>query len=144
MKARSFKPTGMQKGFWDICYYIWLKVTIGWPTSWLEWDVLFLIPWIWLGPWICPVLISILFIVWGAWALQSDATHSFSRTSRVLLLCGGLLTLASFVQPAVPALIESGSEGLPQFVPERFWWGLFIPGYLLMLVGFVRDLWTRT
>ena len=29
-------------GLWDIAYYGWLKVMLGWPTSWLEWDVLFL------------------------------------------------------------------------------------------------------
>lgn len=29
-------------GFWDIFYYIWLKVAIGWPSSLLDWDILFL------------------------------------------------------------------------------------------------------
>src|SRR4051812_30545987 len=25
---------------WDIFYYMWLKVFIGWPSSLLEWDIL--------------------------------------------------------------------------------------------------------
>src|SRR6185369_2332457 len=35
---------------WDIFYYLWLKVFIDWPSSLLEWDILFLIPFTWLGP----------------------------------------------------------------------------------------------
>src|SRR3981189_1372652 len=40
---------------WDIFYYLWLKVFIGWPSSLLEWDILFLIPFTWLGPVLAPV-----------------------------------------------------------------------------------------
>src|SRR5882724_9621043 len=36
-------------GVWDIWYYIWLKVFLGWPASLLTWDVLFLIPVPWVG-----------------------------------------------------------------------------------------------
>ena len=35
-------------GVWDIFYYVWLKVTIGWPVSLQDWDILFLIPIPWL------------------------------------------------------------------------------------------------
>ena len=28
-------------GIWDIWYYIWLKLMLGWPASLLDWDVLF-------------------------------------------------------------------------------------------------------
>jgi len=31
-------------GVWDIFYYVFLKVILGWPESLLTWDVLFLIP----------------------------------------------------------------------------------------------------
>src|SRR6266576_2064338 len=31
-------------GLWDIFYYVWLWVFIGWPPSLFTWDVLFLIP----------------------------------------------------------------------------------------------------
>ncbi len=43
-------------GIWDIFYYIWLKVLIGWPESFLDWDVLFLIP----VPWVAPVFVPLL------------------------------------------------------------------------------------
>jgi len=43
---------------WDIFYYVWLKVLINWPASLMDWDILFLIPGMWAGPVLAPVLIS--------------------------------------------------------------------------------------
>jgi hypothetical protein len=31
-------------GTWDITFYVFLKVLLGWPASLLTWDILFLIP----------------------------------------------------------------------------------------------------
>ena len=31
---------------WDIFYYVWLKVLLGWPASVFDWDIIFLIPFI--------------------------------------------------------------------------------------------------
>jgi hypothetical protein len=43
---------------WDIFYYVWLRLTIGWPTSLISSDMLFLIP----APWVAqvwfPMLVS--------------------------------------------------------------------------------------
>ncbi|HEY4798398.1 MAG TPA: hypothetical protein VII99_04895, partial [Bacteroidia bacterium] len=44
---------------WDIFYYIFLKVLLNWPDSLFTWDILFLIPFPWVGPVICPCIISI-------------------------------------------------------------------------------------
>ena len=44
---------------WDIFYYIWLKVLIGWPVSVMDWDVLFLMPAAWAGPVLAPVITSV-------------------------------------------------------------------------------------
>ena len=41
-------------GLWDILYYVWLWVMLGWPSSVLEFDVLFLIPLPWIGPVLAP------------------------------------------------------------------------------------------
>lgn len=49
--------------FWDIFYYVSLKVCTGWPESLGTLDVLFLIPVVWVEPVWFPVLISILMIV---------------------------------------------------------------------------------
>lgn len=44
--------------FWDIFYYFWLWLVIGWPTSLATSDVLFLIPIPWLAEVWFPILIS--------------------------------------------------------------------------------------
>ncbi len=56
-------------GIWDIFYYIWLKIFINWPESLLTEDVLFLIPFPWLGPVISPVLVSIVMIISGIYII---------------------------------------------------------------------------
>ena len=61
-RTRTFAAFAFVFGLWDLFYYFWLKVLLGWPRSWLEWDVLFLIPGVWLGPWICPTMIALLFV----------------------------------------------------------------------------------
>jgi hypothetical protein len=44
--------------FWDIFYYVWLRLTIGWPTSFLNSDLLFLIPVPWVAQVWFPLLVS--------------------------------------------------------------------------------------
>lgn len=42
--TRSFAAFVFTFGLWDLLYYAWLKVLLGWPREWLEWDVLFWSP----------------------------------------------------------------------------------------------------
>jgi hypothetical protein len=129
--SRTFAAFVFVFGVWDLFYYLWLRVLMGWPRSWLEWDVLFLIPVVWLGPWICPVLISLLFIAWGFWTLRS-ATNIPSPRSLTLLRGW---PIASFLQPAAAVFIDGGIAELSQYTPGSFWWWLFVPSYLLMTCG---------
>lgn len=43
---------------WDFFYYVWLRATIGWPTSLVDSDVLFLIPVPWIAQVWFPLLVS--------------------------------------------------------------------------------------
>lgn len=122
-------------GLWDIFYYVWLRVTIGWPTSWLEWDVLFLVPWVWLGPWLCPALAAALYTVWGCRALASRSALRFGRWRWGLFLTGALLCLTSFLQPAISVLLEAGAAGLEGYMPDGFWWAAFVVGWVLMALA---------
>jgi len=121
-------------GLWDIFYYVWLKLMIGWPQGWWEWDVLFLIPWPWLGPWMAPVLIALLFVVWGGWVICSATPIIVRRINILLFIAGAILVLAAFLLPAVP-LLTQGIEAFRQLHPHNFMWWLYVPGYLLMLSG---------
>jgi hypothetical protein len=122
-------------GLWDIFYYVWLEVMIGWPNGWLEWDVLYLIPWVWLGPWICPALISTVFVAWSGRVLNSSGTPRFGRRRVAVFGVGGLLALASFLEPAAGVLLRHGVGGLDGYTPGGFWWPVCAAGVVVMALG---------
>ena len=121
-------------GVWDVFYYVWLKAMIGWPVAWLEWDVLFLIPWPWLGPWLAPVMIALLFVAWGGKVLASTNEIRLTAGPALLFVAGSLISLASFLMPAI-SLLSGGPEAFVGFTPGGFRWGPFFAGFLLMAVG---------
>ena len=43
---------------WDVLYYAWLCVLIGWPPGLMTMDVLFLIPFVWVAPVVFPIAVS--------------------------------------------------------------------------------------
>lgn len=45
-------------GIWDIFYYVFLRLTIGWPKSFSDLDIFFLLPTPWVGPVLVPVAMS--------------------------------------------------------------------------------------
>lgn len=87
-------------GVWDIFYYVWLKVTINWPASVLDPDVLFLIPMPWIGPVLSAVLISLTMIVIGIDILKLFE-KGFNIKPRmmhwVMVLIGSALVLYSYM-----------------------------------------------
>lgn len=121
-------------GLWDLFYYLWLKQMIGWPVDWLEWDVLFLIPWPWLGPWIAAAAIALLFSLWGGWVLLAAPGSRFTRPRLMTFVAGCLLALAAFLAPGLPLLGEGGTA-FRGFQPVEFAWALYLPGLLLMATG---------
>ncbi|MDG2384795.1 MAG: hypothetical protein P8N76_24210 [Pirellulaceae bacterium] len=137
-KTRTFAAFVFVFGVWDLFYYFWLKVLMDWPQSWLEWDVLFLIPSVWLGPWICPALIAILFAAWGFWTLRSPSSPSLRPKGVLVFVLGAGLGLASFLQPAIGVLVEGGLDELTRYTPGDFAWGLFSLGFVLMAIGLTR------
>lgn len=58
---------------WDIFYYVFLKIILGWPASITDWDILFLIPVAWAGPVLAPVLASGVMLVLAGMILHRDA-----------------------------------------------------------------------
>ena len=121
-------------GAWDLGYYAFLKILIDWPQAWLEWDVLFLIPWPWFGPWITPAAIALLFVSWGAWILLSQYQPRFNRLSASLFVAGAILGLAAFLLPAA-TLLPQGETAFQGYIPDDFAWSLYLPGLLGMAVG---------
>ncbi len=118
--------TAVAFGVWDIAYYGWLWVFIGWPHSPGTWDVLFLIPVPWAGPVWAPVAVSLALIGFGLAAAHSS---HLGRPARVdprritLALLGGLLVVLSFTLDA-PALMDGR-------VPSWYPWPVFVAGMAL-------------
>jgi hypothetical protein len=113
-------------GVWDIFYYIWLWVFIGWPPSLFTWDVLFLIPVPWLGPVIAPMIVSLCLVAGSLWLLAHPSLR-LPRLAWGLAILGGVLVLLSFTVDYRYALARSD--------PPRFRWELFGAGIVVAAVG---------
>jgi hypothetical protein len=124
-------------GLWDLFYYAWLKLYLGWPGQWLEWDILFLLPWPWFGPWLAPALIALWFTLWGGWVLTTPRELHLRRTEALLFVTGALLALASFLSPAWP-LLAGGATALHGWMPGTFAWPLYLAGLAGMATAQVR------
>jgi hypothetical protein len=135
--ARRFAAFVFVFGLWDLGYYAWLKLVLDWPRHWLEWDVLFLIPWPWFGPWLAAALIAAVFTLWGGWVLAGGHTPRPQTVDLVGFLIGTLLALAAFLAPAWP-LLAVGEEAFRGWQPVTFLWVLYTPGLALMTAALWR------
>jgi hypothetical protein len=123
-------------GVWDIVYYVGLKWLAQWPSSWLEWDCLFLLPEPWYGPVLAPVLISGYFVVACGLAVIREDSQSRLRLSAAVLalqLLGIGLWYWSFVKDS-GHIVAQGYEGV------SYSWLLFAAG----LISSVLGLWLAT
>ena len=97
-------------GVWDIFYYLWLKVFIGWTKSSLDPDLLFLILLPWWGSVCFPVFISILMITEGEavlWKTEKEVPIHFPLSFWIPLILGNLLMSHSFMVDAIHILPAS-------------------------------------
>lgn len=119
-------------GVWDLAYYVWLRVFLGWPATVWTWDILFLLPTVWSAPVLAPAIVAATMVVCGLHTIaRDDAGRPLRPGWRgwVLLVVGGLMIYGSFVENS--GLIAEGG------VPWRFDWPLFTLGESLALVGYV-------
>ena len=127
-------------GFWDVFYYVFLKMICGWPRSVLDWDILFLLPMPWWGPVLSPVLIAGMMIAWGTLASQGEP---FKRPFRsewrlwTLNFVGLAMALYVFMADALRAS-RGGERAIREVLPTRFNWPLFIVALALMAVPIIH------
>ncbi len=137
---------------WDIFYYIFLKALLGWPSSLLTWDILFLIPVTWTGPVLAPVINSLTMIVIAGLLVARNPDKSRSPLSVfewALLLFGAAITITGYVFDYVAYLLEWFSpkeilslplqEGIldysMDYIPREFNWMLFLTGELYFILA---------
>ena len=125
-------------GIWDIFYYLFLLVLLGWPSSPGTWDILFLIPVPWTSPVWAPVLVALLFVTVSTIRLrrlEAVAPIGYRSCDIALMVVGGLIVLLSFLWNALPVMECAVPSGFPLAV--------YIPGLLLMAAGSLRGVSDR-
>lgn len=136
---------------WDIFYYVFLKLMIGWPESLLTWDILFLIPTIWTGPVIAPVLVSLQMISLALVILYFSGMGNIVKIKPLEwagLIAGSIILILGFIWdysvfmlkhfsfieiiifPDMKALFETSVK----YIPDRFNWLLFLCGSGLIVL----------
>jgi hypothetical protein len=137
---------------WDIFYYVFLYVLLGWPESLLTWDILFLIPVPWVGPVLCPVLVSLTMIMLMCVTLYGQSkgfAAKLNRTEKVMLLFGCAVILTSFMWDYFQYVQHNGGgksalslstdkdlfSEADGYVPTQFNWLLFWCGQITLWGG---------
>jgi len=137
---------------WDIFYYVFLWLLLGWPASLLTWDVLFLIPVTWTGPVLSPVLASGMMIVLGSCIICATGRNPqtvLSATEWILLITGATVVFISFIWDYSVFILHHYSLqeiwAIPnkqalfnlaiKYIPDRFPWLIFGSGMLVIASG---------
>ena len=119
---------------WDIFYYIFLKLTLNWPDSFLTWDLLFLIPWPWIGPVIAPILYSLVFII-TAFLIISFGDAGIKVKINILewlfiIISGGFAR-----QFFTLAENQQFYEVIAKYSPSYYNWLVFLFGLIMVCAG---------
>ena len=99
---------------WDIFYYVWLKLTLDWPASFLMWDILFLIPLPWIGPVLVPVLLSLTMILLAltiVFFCDKGKKVYLNFKEWFLLIAGSVIILFTFMYDYGKLIIQGGFAG---------------------------------
>jgi hypothetical protein len=138
---------------WDITYYLCLKLLLGWPASLLTTDILFLLPVIWTGPVIAPVINSVTMILLALVILGSfSGWKPVTRLSAIvwfLLITGSLIVLIAYMKDFAAYVFEyrnsisSDATRYDQqmfnlstrFIPRSFDWFLYGIGVSMHLTA---------
>ena len=133
---------------WDIFYYVYLYLLLGWPSSFFTWDLLFLLPVTWVGPVLAPVINSLTMILLSVIILHyksKDDTFRMNFHEWLLLITGSLIVIYVYTRPYMAYMLArysfaeiislNGDNKFPgyamAFVPSSFNWVIYSLGQLL-------------
>ena len=137
---------------WDLFYYISLKLTLDWPASLLTWDLLFLIPWPWIGPVLAPILCCILFIAMTFIIINAEDSGTkikIKAKEGLLMILGIILVLYTWLYDYAKIIIGGGFSkdfftlsNNPEFMkvianysPSYYNWPVFLAGIIIAAIG---------
>lgn len=137
---------------WDIFYYVFLKVLCDWPSGMETWDVLFLVPFPWVGPVATPLLITAVMIVLSSGMSYFDSIGLRARIhwlEWIGFVLGSLIVILSWVWdymqfvsrqfpdelPWTLSLKRNLFSGAEEYVPVEFNWWVFGIGFFLICLS---------
>lgn len=135
---------------WDIFYYIFLKLIIGWPESIFTWDVLFLIPVTWTGPVLSPLIECLIMIALSLLIILHSEKGINTKLRLVewfTLIGGAVIVIIAFSWDYTDFILEKYSfsdiwnipdseailEYATGYIPRSFNWILFSAGNILLI-----------
>jgi len=135
---------------WDLFYYVWLKLLLNWPSSFLTWDILFLIPIPWVGPVLAPVICSLTMILFSAIIIYSQergAAFKIQSLEWSLIFSGVIIMLGTFMWDYSEIVLKEGTiskfwslandehflKVLLSYNPTHFNWVVFMIGEIIIL-----------
>jgi hypothetical protein len=124
-------------GVWDITFYVFLKLLLGWPASLLTWDILFLVPVPWVGPVLAPALVSAAMVAAGVWHWRREARGAavyIGAPHWAGLFAGAAVIVFSFAMD-YGNIMRGG-------LPRPFRWDIFAAGLLIGIASYAAA--TRT
>lgn len=137
---------------WDIFYYVFLKVFLNWPESIATWDVLFLLPVIWVGPVWAPVLLALCMIGFTVLInrINAQTNRPLGKSNWFLIITGSLTCITSFCidyvlfsMKQIPNfhwsdLFDINKNFGLKYIPESFPAWLFFIGLGMIVTGIIR------
>jgi len=141
-------------GVWDIFYYAGLKVLLNWPESPFTWDVLFLIPVVWIAPVLAPIVCATTMIIFSGFMLYYQNKGYPVRINLLecsLMSLGALVILVTFIRDYSNIIVQGGflksffllandtrfQSIVTRYIPGSFNWPLFILGEFLIIFSLV-------
>lgn len=138
-------------GIWDIFYYVWLKVFLDWPPSFFTYDILFLIPVVWVAPVAAPLICSITMIgIAGClfYANRNNCRIMICPYRASFLAVGTFMVFLTFIWDFTGIILRGGFTGkcwnlladpafqksIGEYIPGTFQWPLFIAGEVLIVM----------
>jgi hypothetical protein len=136
---------------WDLFYYVFLKLVLHWPSSWFTWDILFLVPVVWTGPVLAPVLVSFTMIILAGTILYVDQKPGqwfISKLSILMVVLGSVLIFFSFIWDFSAYMkrlyslasimdLKTVSAALNLYIPVSYNWYLLLAGEAAVFSGII-------
>ena len=139
---------------WDLFYYVFLYLCIGWPESLATWDILFLVPVPWVGPVWAPCILCVIMITGALFVIrqtEKKGFHFISITHWWMMITGAFLCIISFMWDYLAFTYQQSSSwsilsskhlfsDMTTYTPQQFNHALFFTGFLFMSASLILSI----